>query len=71
MHILNKDQNNDYKNQNHEKSLNGSNLKSIDELILIDRNVDMVTALLSQMTYEGMLDETLGISCGKNKKESN
>ena len=33
----------------------------IDTLILIDRDVDMVTPLLTQRTYEGLIDEVLGI----------
>ncbi|KAL5471513.1 hypothetical protein EMCRGX_G029636 [Ephydatia muelleri] len=37
---------------------------SISELIMIDRSVDLVTPLCSQMTYEGMLDDTLGIHNG-------
>ena len=34
----------------------------IDMLVLIDRDVDMVTPLCTQTTYEGLLDEVLGIS---------
>lgn len=33
-------------------------------LIIIDRKVDMVTPMLTPLTYEGLLDETLGIDCG-------
>ncbi|KAL0951737.1 hypothetical protein HGRIS_008409 [Hohenbuehelia grisea] len=33
----------------------------IDSLILLDRRVDMVTPLLTQLTYEGLTDELLGI----------
>ncbi|XP_063433464.1 vacuolar protein sorting-associated protein 33B-like [Mytilus trossulus] len=36
----------------------------IGNLILIDRDVDFVTPLCSQLTYEGLLDDTFGISCG-------
>ena len=36
----------------------------IDELILIDREVDMVTPMLTQLTYEGLMDDTFGISNG-------
>ncbi|XP_062574358.1 vacuolar protein sorting-associated protein 33B-like isoform X2 [Saccostrea cucullata] len=36
----------------------------IGTLILIDRDVDYVTPLCSQLTYEGLLDETFGIKCG-------
>lgn len=38
---------------------------SIDTLILIDRSVDMVTPMCTQLTYEGLLDEVLGLSCGQ------
>lgn len=33
----------------------------IDSLIIVDRNVDMITPLLTQLTYEGLLDEFFGI----------
>lgn len=36
----------------------------ISELIMIDRSVDLVTPLCSQMTYEGMLDDVLRIRNG-------
>jgi hypothetical protein len=31
------------------------------ELIIIDREVDFVTPLMTQLTYEGLIDETIGI----------
>ncbi|KAG9396933.1 Sec1-like protein [Carpediemonas membranifera] len=34
---------------------------TIDELIVIDRSCDLVSPLLTQLTYEGMLDELFGI----------
>jgi hypothetical protein len=37
---------------------------SIDELLLIDREVDCVTPLCTQLTYEGLLEETMGIKNG-------
>eukprot|EP00288_Rhodomonas_lens_P014363 CAMPEP_0177694878 /NCGR_PEP_ID=MMETSP0484_2-20121128/3164_1 /TAXON_ID=354590 /ORGANISM="Rhodomonas lens, Strain RHODO" /LENGTH=604 /DNA_ID=CAMNT_0019205777 /DNA_START=155 /DNA_END=1965 /DNA_ORIENTATION=+ len=36
----------------------------IDELILIDRETDMVTPMLTQLTYEGLIDDTYGINNG-------
>lgn len=33
----------------------------IDSLIVIDRRVDMITPLLTQLTYEGLIDELIGI----------
>jgi hypothetical protein len=36
-------------------------MPEIDSLILIDRDVDMVTPCCTQLTYEGLVDETFGI----------
>ena len=53
------------------------NLFSKNQLILIDRTIDLVTPLLTQSNYEGMIAENLGINCGivtlinSSKKESN
>lgn len=33
----------------------------LDTLILLDRSSDMITPLLTQLTYEGLIDETFGI----------
>lgn len=33
-------------------------------LIMVDRDVDLVTPLCSQVTYEGLIDDTLGVNCG-------
>jgi len=33
----------------------------IDSLIVLDRKVDMITPLLTQLTYEGLIDELIGI----------
>jgi hypothetical protein len=33
----------------------------IDSLIVLDRRVDMITPLLTQLTYEGLVDELIGI----------
>ena len=37
----------------------------IDSLVLIDRNVDMITPLCTQLTYEGLIDEIFGIHNSK------
>jgi len=42
----------------------------IQSLILIDRNVDMVSAVLLQLTYEGLIDEVIGIRNGMVKIEA-
>lgn len=34
---------------------------TIESLIIIDRGVDLATALLTQLTYEGLIDELVGI----------
>ena len=36
----------------------------ITDLVVVDRDVDFVSLLLSQLNYEGVLDETFGIDCG-------
>lgn len=36
----------------------------INQLVLIDRRIDLVTPLLTQLTYEGLLDEVFGINHG-------
>ncbi|MBX9719067.1 MAG: Sec1 family protein, partial [Microbacteriaceae bacterium] len=38
-------------------------LPQIESLILIDRQVDMATPLATQMTFEGLIDELIGINC--------
>ena len=35
-----------------------------DSVILLDRNVDLLSPLLTQLTYEGLLDELFGIQNG-------
>ena len=35
---------------------------SIESLIIIDRGIDLATPLLTQLTYEGLIDEVFGIS---------
>lgn len=37
----------------------------IDNLVLIDRNVDFITPLLTQLTYEGLIDENFKIENSK------
>jgi hypothetical protein len=33
-------------------------------MMFIDRKVDMVTPMVTPLTYEGLLDEVVGIDCG-------
>lgn len=37
------------------------NYSTIDHLILIDRSVDLLTPMVTQLTYEGLIDELFGI----------
>lgn len=37
----------------------------VDQLILIDREVDMITPFCTQLTYEGLIDEIFGINNSK------
>lgn len=45
------------------RSLRSKNPK-IHQLILIDRKIDLLTPMLTQLTYEGLLDELFGIHSG-------
>ena len=36
-------------------------VSSIDTVIIIDRSVDMITPICTQLTYEGLVDEIFGI----------
>ncbi|KAH6916679.1 ATP binding protein [Coprinopsis sp. MPI-PUGE-AT-0042] len=38
-----------------------SSSANIDSLIVLDRHVDLVTPMLTQLTYEGLIDECVGI----------
>lgn len=41
------------------------NYKTIDHLVLIDRSVDLMTPMVTQLTFEGLIDELFGIDCCK------
>uniref|UniRef100_A0A453PVI5 Vacuolar protein sorting-associated protein 33-like protein n=1 Tax=Aegilops tauschii subsp. strangulata TaxID=200361 RepID=A0A453PVI5_AEGTS len=45
-------------------SMDNMGIPEIDTVILLDREVDMVTPMCSQLTYEGLLDEMLEIHNG-------
>ncbi|XVE99260.1 hypothetical protein REPUB_Repub03eG0182900 [Reevesia pubescens] len=55
-----------------EEPVNSSDMAvpEINTLILIDREVDMVTPMCSQLTYEGLLDEFLRINNGSVELDS-
>ncbi|TEB38635.1 ATP binding protein [Coprinellus micaceus] len=38
-----------------------SSAANVDSLIILDRKVDLITPLLTQLTYEGLIDELIGI----------
>ena len=38
----------------------------IDNLFILDRTVDMLTPMLTQLTYEGLIDENFGINNSKS-----
>jgi hypothetical protein len=43
---------------------------SIEQLIIIDRDVDFATVLLTQLTYEGLIDELVGIKHNRVEVDS-
>ena len=43
---------------------------TVDSLVVIDRDVDFATALLTQLTYEGLIDELVGIQHNQAEVES-
>src|ERR1700761_6309636 len=43
---------------------------SIEQLIIIDREVDFATVLLTQLTYEGLIDELVGIKHNRAEVDS-
>lgn len=49
------------KRMTREYKINDSGKSQIDNLLLIDRSVDILTPLLNQLTYEGLIDETMSI----------
>lgn len=38
---------------------------TIDKMFIIDRSVDVVTPLLTQLTYEGLIEELYGLDCSQ------
>ncbi|CAK4069166.1 unnamed protein product [Aphanomyces euteiches] len=58
------------KKQQAEGNSIGSVEPEIDTLILLDRTVDLVSPLVTPFTYEGLIDEILGINNGVVKVDS-
>ena len=48
----------------HTKDQSNSNHCYITDLILVDRKIDLVSPLLTQVSYEGLLDDNFGIQYG-------
>lgn len=46
-------------------------LPVFDTLLLLDRNVDLLTPLATQLTYEGLIDEIYGINNGQDEQYQN
>lgn len=44
------------------KIMNPSKTSQISQLIIVDRNIDVLTPLATQLTYEGLIDEIFGIN---------
>lgn len=38
---------------------------TIEHLLLLDRSVDLLSPLVTQLTYEGLIDEIFGIKCSE------
>lgn len=54
------------KNQNDNSSpTKYQNVSQIDQLILIDRESDLLSPLATQLTYQGLIDELFGINNSK------
>ncbi len=49
---------------------NNTNESGIKTVVLIDRTMDMVTPMCTQLTYEGLIDEILHINDGFVKLDS-
>lgn len=47
------------------KSLPASGSVTIEHLLLLDRSVDLLSPLVTQLTYEGLIDEIYGIKYSK------
>ncbi|XP_050526937.1 vacuolar protein sorting-associated protein 33A [Daktulosphaira vitifoliae] len=39
------------------------NYKTIDHIVLLDRSIDLLTPMATQLTFEGLIDELFGIDC--------
>lgn len=47
---------------NLEETFKNNQTTSIDQILLIDRSIDLITPLATQLTYEGLIDEIFGLN---------
>ncbi|XP_018334360.1 vacuolar protein sorting-associated protein 33A [Agrilus planipennis] len=50
--------------ENNNNFINDQRTSPISQIILIDRSVDLISPLVTQLTYEGLIDEIYGINNG-------
>ncbi|XP_056636100.1 vacuolar protein sorting-associated protein 33A [Diorhabda sublineata] len=50
------------KEKNNSEDMKNQQQSCIDQIILIDRSVDLITPLATQLTYEGLIDEIFGLN---------
>lgn len=50
------------KERNNSEDMKNQQQSCIDQIILIDRSVDLITPLATQLTYEGLIDEIFGLN---------
>lgn len=49
-----------------ESDTDGDDIRpEIDRLLILDRTIDFISPLVTQLTYEGLIDEVFGIRNGK------
>lgn len=52
--------------QKEEKFEPNTSEQSISNMLIVDRDIDYISTLISQLNYEGLLDETFGIEVCMN-----
>lgn len=71
MHLRREEESNNSNSHSHshgmfnEKPNISSSLKSIDTLVVMDREVDLISPMVTPLTYEGLIDEIVEIQQGK------
>jgi hypothetical protein len=67
MRLRREDENNRTSEANHQHP---QHHRDIDTLVVIDREVDLISPLVTPLTYEGLIDEIIGIENGRIKIDS-